>query len=429
MSHFKTILDQLDALAAVTKAAPKKAMLKESLEDDRFRRVVVAALHPDWRYNVTHVEANQPAEFSMPADDEFDVVMDALDHVRATGLRASAAQQALGAHLVEGSPAHTVVTRIVRKDLRCGAGITTVNGAVKNLIPVFKCALAKKYTPRLVKSWPVAVEPKLDGVRCIAVGSATQPFIFYTRSGKEIESVQHIGEQLQATLRCFDTQDGDSESSHLVVFDGEIVTTSFNDTVSQVRRKGAQAKDADFHVFDALNKKTWDEGGGSDGYAARRDALEALLNNGADMPNVTPVHQYVVNSDEEVQAIFQSIFDKGGEGVIVKDLAAPYQKKRHAGWLKIKGEETVDCPITGYKPGTGKYENTLGALLVDYKGVEVRVSGMSDAMRTEFWENQDAYLGVMVEVEYHEETPDKSLRHPRLKRLRSDKPVTDGVGV
>lgn len=424
MSHFKTILDQLDALAAVTKAAPKKALLKESLESDRFRRVVVAALHPDWRYNVTSVEAHQPAEFSMPADDEFTVVMDALDHVRATGLRASGAQQALGAHLVEGSPAHTVVTRIVRKDLRCGAGITTVNGAVKGLIPVFKCALAKKYEPRLIKSWPVAVEPKLDGVRCIAVGSATQPFIFYTRSGKEIESVQHIGAQLQATMECFYGGEGE-----LMVFDGEIVTSSFNDTVSQVRRKGAQAADASFHVFDAMAKRTWDAGGGDVDYTARRSALKGLFNGGPDMPNVTPVHQYLVNSDEEVQAIYQSIFDRGGEGVIVKDLAAPYQKKRHAGWLKIKGEETVDCPITGYKPGTGKYENTLGALLVDYKGVEVRVSGMSDAMRTEFWENQDAYLGVMVEVEYHEETPDKSLRHPRLKRLRSDKPVADGVGV
>ena len=81
--------------------------------------------------------------------------------------------------------------------------------------------------------------------------------------------------------------------------------------------------------------------------------------------------------------------------------------------------------IVGFQQGTGKYADTLGALIVDYKGTCVGVgSGLSDEQRHEFWNNQDDYRGRVVTVQYFEETCDAdgnpSMRFPVFKELRED---------
>lgn len=68
----------------------------------------------------------------------------------------------------------------------------------------------------------------------------------------------------------------------------------------------------------------------------------------------------------------------------------------------------------------------LGGLTVDYNGVPVRVgSGFSDQDRQVLWAiwmtDPEQLKRKMLEVSFHEVTPDGSLRHPRAKRFRPDK--------
>ena len=72
----------------------------------------------------------------------------------------------------------------------------------------------------------------------------------------------------------------------------------------------------------------------------------------------------------------------------------------------------------------------LGGFIGNFNGVEVRVgSGLSDNDRVDFWGRREQIRGDLMEVEYHEVTPDGSLRHPRFARFRDDKPHSDGPGV
>lgn len=89
--------------------------------------------------------------------------------------------------------------------------------------------------------------------------------------------------------------------------------------------------------------------------------------------------------------------------------------------MKLKNESSEDLIIVDLEEGEKgkKYEGLLGALVVDFKGVRVSVSsGLSDVQRTQFWHNKEEVIGRIIEVEYHEVTPDGSLRHPRFKRFR-----------
>ena len=114
------------------------------------------------------------------------------------------------------------------------------------------------------------------------------------------------------------------------------------------------------------------------------------------------------------------------EGVMVNINDAPYEGKRTKNILKVKAMQDCDLKIIGFEEGTGKNKGTLGAIIVDYKGFEVKVgSGFTDEDRKYFWNNQNELLGRVITVQYFEETTNKkdnslSLRFPVYKELREE---------
>lgn len=311
---------------------------------------------------------------------------------------------------------------ILNKNLKAGFTAKTVNKAKPGTIFVFSCMLAHPYEEKRV-SYPTHVEPKMDGVRVLFISDQSGRFKCYSRSGKEFHNYSHIGSQLSKLMYSF--------SPH--VLDGEVVdaSDSFNKTVGDARRKGVSANDSVFHLFDAIPLEEFGDVFDQT-YKHRRGWLQDLFEhaelNAVDAPNLKLVPSYVVHSHEETMSIYRNIVGRGGEGVMVKCPNAFYECKRSFGWLKIKEENSVDLVIIRMEEGEGKYEGTLGKLVLDYKGIEVRASGMTDALRDDMWKNREKYIGELAEIEYHEETPDNSLRHPRFVRMRTDKPLEDGAG-
>lgn len=104
------------------------------------------------------------------------------------------------------------------------------------------------------------------------------------------------------------------------------------------------------------------------------------------------------------------------------------KQANYEGWYKVKPVKSIDCVVTGFKDGEGKYLGLVGALVVsatiDGETCEVaRVSGMTDAQRIEVDEDKD--LGRVVEVEYQFVGNRGRLVHPRFARWRDDKPVAE----
>ena len=135
---------------------------------------------------------------------------------------------------------------------------------------------------------------------------------------------------------------------------------------------------------------------------------------------------YEGTDKNQIQIWLDKMDSEGKEGcMLARDVT--YKCKRHNGLLKVKKFNTVDLFIIGYERGTGKYENQLGAIIVDYKGNEVGVgSGFTDEQRVELWEKRDDLIGSLVEIKYKDislnhATNKQSLQFPVFVRFRNDK--------
>ena len=116
-------------------------------------------------------------------------------------------------------------------------------------------------------------------------------------------------------------------------------------------------------------------------------------------------------------------FDKW-EGMMVRDGSEPYQFKRTGNLRKIKKFKDIELPIVDIVEGTGKYEGTLGSIVVSYRNNLVYVgSGFTDEQRDRIWNNWDDYKGMYLKVKYFEESAnDKgeySLRFPTFVAFRN----------
>ncbi len=99
--------------------------------------------------------------------------------------------------------------------------------------------------------------------------------------------------------------------------------------------------------------------------ARRRAALEALAPAPVDL---TPRTHSPADAEPWL---------RGGEGVVAKELDAPYRPGERSGMVKVKRVRTIDCVVVGWRPG--KEAGTLGALILglyDPDG-ELRVVGHS----------------------------------------------------
>jgi len=85
-------------------------------------------------------------------------------------------------------------------------------------------------------------------------------------------------------------------------------------------------------------------------YAERRRALEELADGGFD---VTP------STRDRGQA---EPWLRSGEGVVAKEIGAPYRPGQRVGMVKVKRVRTSDAVVAGYRPG--KDDGTVGSLIL-----------------------------------------------------------------
>jgi DNA ligase-1 len=163
---------------------------------------------------------------------------------------------------------------------------------------------------------------------------------------------------------------------------------------------------------------------------------KAKSNSGIEFKHLKPIEYKKLTSLEMDKVIeyFGSLLEQGKEGIILKIKDGYFKAGKPNYCIKFKNEFSSDYKIVGFDKGTGKYKNTLGCIIVESQDglCTTRVPGFNDTLKDEIWNNQDKYLGKIVEVRANDYSLSEdnikedgteiySLMHPRFVSFRMDK--------
>lgn len=318
---------------------------------------------------------------------------------------------------------------IFTKDLKIGMAAASINKAIPGLIPVFDVMRGQKYSDHKHKlvSKDIIITEKIDGVRTVAIIDENGDVKFYSRQGKEWEGLVEIEEDVKSLGLKNIVLDGETTILNQEGLESKEV---FKRTMEIMGSKQERKTGLLYNVFDCVPLSQFKAGKCSASASNRKKwFLEKYTKGwtfgGYEHVKPLPVIYEGVYREEAVKGFHQNILRRGGEGIMINIASAPYECKRTANLLKVKEMYTMDLKIIGFEEGLvgSKFEGTLGAIVVDYKGHEVKVgSGYTDDERKFFWENKDDLIGRVIEVQYFEETEDTdgnlSLRFPVYVQLR-----------
>jgi DNA ligase-1 len=284
------------------------------------------------------------------------------------------------------------------------------------------------------------LEPKLDGVRCLMTvipsDSGEINVIAFSRNGKVFDNFTHIEDQIRDNFLKLVRTAGTSNLSMGFVLDGEVIGNSFQELMRQARRKtNAQADDSVFNVFDIIPLEAFREGHWNAQLTKRIAILDSIRPVVDNMANVELLPHIMVDLDtaagkDQLERYAQDNVKAGFEGIMIKEMQAPYVCKRSTDWMKWKPVCDFDLTVIGIEEGTGKHEGRMGALVCcgidDGKEISVNVgSGYTDEERQSYWDNKDSVIGrtavVMADAVTQNQDGSYSLRFPRFKTFRDDK--------
>ena len=298
----------------------------------------------------------------------------------------------------------------------------------------------EKFLDMLFTTEPVIAQPKYDGERMLIHINHGEVYCTSRRFSKKTNRYMENQDKLTILQDICKNLDLD-----YTVLDCECYAKDWSTIVGilhSLPERAAELQKQDtarFSVFDCLfynGKDMRDEP-----YYRRLNYANQVVN----MINYEPLHLVkfmneqhqptsdiseacTINSKSDWQDCMENAVKAGFEGIVIKSTLKHYYDK--AALLKCKKFETVDCVIIDFQQGRGKYENTIGALIVGYYDKDndkfVRVANVNcgtDTERDEVNNNRDKYLHSVVEVKCQEITG-KSLRHPVFVRFRDDKDYT-----
>jgi len=172
-------------------------------------------------------------------------------------------------------------------------------------------------------------------------------------------------------------------------------------------------------------------------FEERVKELEKVVEeNGNDI--VVFAKQIKVTSIPQMEKIYKTVLEKGGEGIMLKDPSSYYEDKRSNYMLKYKPSFDSEAVIIDYHMGNGKYQGILGGFickpLLNYdtysiidpdEGHEFRISGMDDSVRNSYKSTHP--VGTIITYEYSGKTESGKPRFPRYMRIRDDVVLKEGV--
>ena len=427
------VLDILETLESDGSRNAKGGVMEANRNNALLHRFFSLAFDPWKNWGVAKYDRPKVPGPRGHGDDLVTEFLDLLIRLDKRELKGNAAKAAVSTLIQSGDAvAQKWLERLLWRNLRCGVSVTTINKLWPGTVVPFGVALAGTLPTKGVNgnfvfsepvTYPVRVEAKLDGLRCVAVkhnGEVTM----YTRNGTVLETLPRIKAAIAALP-------GDN-----FVLDGEAMGEDWNESASVVMSAKSKKDDSmmRYHVFDWVPLEDWQAQSTKLTYRERLENLVATIGVGSKVTE-SPfryVKAKVCANEAELRDFYTSCLDENYEGVMLKDMEAVYKWKRSSAILKLKPVATEEGVIVGWykaSAATKRAGQFGGFRVLTPNGVVTRVGGgYTDRLKSEVNADPESYIGRIAECEHQPPfTPDGKLRFPVFCRIRDASDVDPKV--
>jgi DNA ligase-1 len=243
--------------------------------------------------------------------------------------------------------------------LRGATGPVAVAALTEHSVAQFALSVGQPVRPMLAASAPdvgaalakidgrASVDVKLDGIRIQAHRDGDDVALF-TRS---LDDITVRLPEVVAVVRALPVRSA--------ILDGEVLALGeggrprpFQDTASRTATVGEVGVTLSAFFFDLL---------AVDGEVLIDEPLRSRLARlDAIVPSPQRIGRLETSDPEAAEKFFDEVVAAGQEGVVIKDLAAPYEAgRRGAGWIKVKPRHTLDLVVLAVERGSGRRQGFL----------------------------------------------------------------------
>ena len=284
--------------------------------------------------------------------------------------------------------------------------------------------LANQWKPKQIKEWPVAVQPKLDGIRMLSriVGDNVQS---RSRLNNIFSNVGKINEELALFLMYL--PNGTELDGEL--YSHEMDFTNLTSAVKTVKSIHPRMKDVNYYIFDTVDQQLqlpYEER-----YITLIEAYSRYLEDGHENTRFHLISMTLAYSDEEILQFHNQYVEMGYEGIIIRKLScgrkderslkqSQYKRCRTSNLLKYKefqDEEVIVLGVDHLAKGT---EEGAAVLSVQDKQGNVfpaRPRGSVDQRR--IWgQNPELIIGKSATIRFQERSVHGVPRFPVIIAIR-----------
>lgn len=283
--------------------------------------------------------------------------------------------------------------------------LTIAETAALNAKPM----LASKFVDHAAKAeYPVIVQPKLDGVRCLAYREGGR-VVLHSRGG-ETYDVEHVRAYLEPRL----VDD--------FVLDGEIYVHGMplQQIVSLVKRPQLASASLEYHVYDVtrLSSQTAIQ-------SDREDARAVWFAQNAKPYDASPVRfvdSYEAYNEEGARSWHDAFVQRGYEGAIIRTMGGLYRfGYRSRDLLKLKAFDDDEFPIVSVRTGKGAFAEVPIFTCRTESGAEFECTPRGTAeIRRDLLARSASLIGKNLTVRHFGVTVDGIPRFPVGIAVRED---------
>ena len=250
--------------------------------------------------------------------------------------------------------------------------------------------------------YPCYAQPKLDGIRCIAIienGVAT----LWTRTRKPITGVPHI---IRAIEKQFPNCVPHCVDKYRIVLDGELYNHSYKNRFEEIVSFCKQATPkaghevVEYHIYDMVDVSVFSE---------RTYNIE----NAKLLHPLVAVKTTSIPNAEQLLEQFGEDRNAGYEGTMVRNANSLYEHKRSYNLQKIKEFDDAEFKITGIKSGRGRMADCAIFTCTNKNGdlFDCKMEGSLEKLKEILLDSRNV-IGKMLTVRYQGFTNGNMPRFP-----------------